>query len=156
LIASNNFEAEILAGAPAPQRLRRIAEVQERVLRSGFQEVQKNQIASALDTVALRIEDRARFLASLDARMPNGVERVQMLMRLGTAGVFTQGELMTKARRALLASMTKPGFLVSYISQMERDKAQGAVDRDEVLGELASQLASIGVPHDDALKALAA
>jgi len=156
LITSANFEAELCAGAPVPQRLRRVAELQERVLRSGFQDVQKNQIAMALDTVALRIEDRAKFLASLEARVANNVERVQMLLKLCTAGVFTQGDLIMKARRLLMASLTKPGFLVSYIGQLERDKSAGAVDRDKVLAELAGQLASIGVAPDDALRALAA
>ena len=42
-----------------PQRLRRMAELQERVLRSGFQEAQKNQMCLALDAVALRIEARS-------------------------------------------------------------------------------------------------
>ncbi|HYM18589.1 MAG TPA: hypothetical protein VEU06_08505 [Micropepsaceae bacterium] len=154
VITSTNFEAELCASAAVPQRLRRLSELQERVLRSGFQDIQKNQIAMALDAVALRIEERAKFLASLESRVANSVERVQMLLKLCTAGVFTQGDLMMKARRLLLSTLTRPGFLVSYIGQLEREKK--AVDRDQVLAELAGQLAAIGVPPDDALKALAA
>src|SRR5258708_36052561 len=84
LITSANFEAELCAGAPVPQRLRRVAELQERVLRSGFQDVQKNQIAMALETVALRIEERAESLGSLEARAANNAERVQMPLKLCT------------------------------------------------------------------------
>jgi hypothetical protein len=155
LITSVAFETDICPGLPAPQRLRRVAELQERVLRSGFQEIQRNQIAAALDVAAVRIEDRTKFFASLEARVPNTVDRVQMLMKLCSAGVFTQGELMAKARRVLLSFVAKPGFLKSYIRQMETEK-RAAVDRDTVLSELAATLASVGVPPDDALRALAA
>jgi hypothetical protein len=155
LITSVAFETDICPGAPAPQRLRRVAELQERVLRSGFQEIQRNQIAAALDVAAVRIEDRTKFFASLEARVPNTVDRVQMLMKLCSAGIFTQGELMAKARRVLLSFVAKPGFLMSYIRQLETEKRM-SIDRDTVLSELAATLASVGVPPDDALRALAA
>jgi hypothetical protein len=69
IISSNSFETELFAGSPPRQRLRRVTELQERVLRSGFQEVQRNQIAAALDKVALRIDERSRFLASIESRV---------------------------------------------------------------------------------------
>jgi hypothetical protein len=132
-----------------------VAELQERVLRSGFQEIQRKQIAAALDAAAVRIEDRTKFFVSLEARVPNSVDRVQTLMKLCSGGFFTQGELMTKARRVLLSFIGKPGFLMAYIRQMEREK-RATVDRDAVLSELAATLASVGVAPDDALRALAA
>ena len=155
LITSNNFEDQICAGAPAPQRLRRVAELQERVLRSGFQDVQKNQIAVALDGVAQRIEARTKFLASVEARIANPIERAQTLLKLCAAGIFTQGDLMMKARRLLMASIAKPGFLTSYITQLEQERRTG-VDRDQVVAELAGQLEGIGIAPEDALRALAA
>ena len=155
IITSNNFEDQICAGAPAPQRLRRVAEIQERVMRSGFQDVQKNQIAMALDAVAQRIEERTKFLASIEARMTNPIERAQTLLKLCAAGVFTQGDLMMKARRLLMASLAKPGFLTSYIAQLQHDRTT-EVDRDQVVAELAAQLEGIGIAPEDALRALAA
>jgi hypothetical protein len=155
IITSSSFEAQVCPGAPLTQRLRRICEIQERVLRSGFQDVQKNQIALALDVVAQGMETRARFLASLEAKIANPVERAQMLIKLCSAGVFTQGDLMMKAKRLLMAALSKPGFLSSYISQLERER-RGGVDRDEVLSEWAAQLEAIGIPQEDALRALAA
>jgi hypothetical protein len=155
LINSNGFENQLCPTALTLQRLRRAAELQERVLRSGFQEVQKNQIAAALDRVAQRIEERTRFLASIETRGGNPTERVETLLKLCTAGVFTQGDLMIKARRLLLTYLAKPGFLLAYTAQLERERNDG-LDRDQVLTELGSQLENVGIPLADAMKALAA
>jgi hypothetical protein len=155
MISSSGFENKLCAGAPTRQRLRRVTELQERVLRSGFQEVQKSQIALALDRVALRIDERARFLASIEARTGNPIERVQTLLKLCAAGVFTQGELMIKARRLLMTCLGKPGFLLLYVTHLQRERS-GNIDRDQILAELASQLEKIGIPPDEATRALAA
>ncbi|MEA2824780.1 MAG: hypothetical protein QOF03_1262 [Alphaproteobacteria bacterium] len=155
IISSNSFEAELYTGSPTRLRLRRVAELQERVLRSGFQEVQKNQIASALDKVAQRIDERSRFLASIETRVANPNERMDMIFKLCTAGVFTQGALMTKARQLLIACLAKPGFLVSYTAQLEQI-GRGGITQDEALTELASQLEKIGIAQADAMRALAA
>src|ERR1051326_8848813 len=155
IITSNNFADQICPGAPISQRLRRIAEIQERVLRSNFQDIQKNHIAVALDTAAQRLETRARFLASLEVKPVNPVERAQTLIKLCSAGFFTQGDLMMKAKRLLMAAISKPGFLNGYISQLERERPD-MVDRKEALSEWAAQLEAIGIPPEDARRALAA
>jgi hypothetical protein len=109
----------------------------------------------ALDAAAQRIEMRTRFLASIEIRMPNPVERAQTLLKLCAAGIFTQGDLMMKARRLLMASLAKPGFLAGYIAQLEHERRTG-VNRDQVLSDLATQLQHIGIAQEDALRALAA
>ena len=157
MIISNGFENQLCSGAPIPQRLRRVAELQERVLRSGFQDVQKNQIAVALDTVAQRIDERSRFLASIEAKTTDPIDRVETLLKLCSAGVFTQGDLMMKARRLLMGCLTKPGFLSTYIAHLECQRSSGSsVDRDQVLANLATQLEKIGIAQEDAIRALAA
>jgi len=155
IIGSNGFENELYPDSPTRQRLRRVAELQERVLRSGFQEVQKKQIAAALDKVAFRIDERSRFLASIEARVANPNERMEMLFKLCAAGVFTQGALTTKARQLLMGCLAKPGFLLSYTAQLEQMRS-GGITQDEALTELASQLEKIGIAQADAMRALAA
>jgi hypothetical protein len=155
VLTSNSFEEQIAHGAPLVQRLKRAAQLQERVLHSGFQDVQKNQIAIALDGVALRIEERGKFLASLEARLTNPVERAQTILKLCLANIFTQGDLMIKARRMLMASLAKPGFLSGFIAQAETEN-KGGIDRQTALAEFAGQLASIGIPQEDAFRAFAA
>jgi hypothetical protein len=62
---------------------------------------------------------------------------------------------MMKARRLLMSSLAKPGFLAAYIAQLEQERHTG-VDRDQVVTDLANQLESIGIAQEDALRALAA
>jgi hypothetical protein len=155
IITSNNFEDHVCPGAPLTQRLRRIAEIQERVLRSSFQDVQKNQIAMALDTAAQKLETRGKLLASLEIKLANPVERAQTLLKLCSAGIFTQGDLMMKAKRLLMASVAKPGFMNTYVAQLAKQQPNG-VDRDKAMTDWAAQLEGIGIAPEDALRALAA
>jgi hypothetical protein len=153
IISSNGFEAQLVPTGTVMQRLRRIAEIQERVLRSGFQDVQKSQIAVALDGVAVRIEERGRFLASIETRFTNPVERAQAILKLTTAGMFTQGDMMLKVRRLLMGSLAKPGFLASYIAHAEQEKPG---DRNALVTELTGQLEGIGITQEEAYRAFAA
>ena len=83
------------------------------------------------------------------------VERAQTILKLCAANVFTQGDLMMKAKRLLMSSLAKPGFLTTYIAQVEHEK-QAPIDRDAVVAEFATQLEGIGIAQEDALRALAA
>ena len=155
IIGANNFEDQLCANGSPVQRLRRVTELQERVLRSGFQDIEKARIASALDAVALRIEKRTGFLASLETRLTNPVERAQTILKLCAANIFTEGELSAKARRHVLAALGKPGFLTGYMAHAEREK-KGAVDRTEALTELVGKLEQAGIAPEDGLRAVAA
>jgi hypothetical protein len=155
IVTSNGFEAQLLAAAPVPQRLRRVVELQERVLRTGFPEIEKNQIAIALDSVALHIDERSKFLASLESRIANPAERAQTLLRFFVAGIFTQGDFTMKARRLLMTSLAKPGFLVSYTEKLGQERHQ-PIARDAAVAELAAELECTGIAIKDALKVLAA
>lgn len=155
IISANSFEDQLCAGGTPVQRLKRARALQDRALRSSFQDIEKNQIAGAIDAVAVRIEKRAGLLASLDGKIANPVERAQAILKLYYANVFTQGELSNKARRALLAALGKPGFLAGYVAQAEREK-QASVDRNEVVAELVGRLEQVGIAPEESVKALAA
>ena len=120
LIGLHAFEEQLGAGVLA--KLKRAAELQARVLRSGFQELQKNQLAAALDAVAKAIEERARLFASLETRLPNPVQRAQALLKLCGARALTQGELSAKARRIMMTLMAAPGFFSAYVARQEQEE----------------------------------
>lgn len=155
LIVTNTFEAQLMPGAPALSRLKWIADLQLRVLRAGFQEVQKGKIAVALDAVALGIEERAKLLASIETKTPNPVERARSILKLCVANVFTQGELLAKARRMLAAALGKPGFLESYVGQV-RAETGGGFNRQTAVAELAGQLTGAGFAPEELRRILAA
>ena len=72
----NTFDDQVCGPTAQPlQRLKRLTELQTRVLRTGFQDLQKTQLSDALDAAATRIESRAGVLKGLETRVANPVER---------------------------------------------------------------------------------
>jgi hypothetical protein len=151
-ITMHNFDEQ--AGNGVLAKLKRVAELQARVLRSGFQEVQKNHLAAALDGVAKSIEERARLLASLETRFTNPVDRAQALLKLAGAGALTQGELQTKARKLIMAALASPGFFVAYVAKQQQDRERPP-HSDLVLQELTTELGAFGISYQEALRILA-
>jgi hypothetical protein len=151
LIGLHAFEEQ--QGAGVLTKLKRVAELQGRVLRSGFQEMQMNQLATALDAVAKAIEERARLLASLETRFPDPVDRALALLKLGGAGAFTQGELQKKARRFMMVILAVPGFFSAYVTRQEQDKG-AAIHRDAAFRELTRELRLLGFTLDEASRVL--
>jgi hypothetical protein len=149
------FETQLLRGAPPLQRLKRIAELQDRVLRSGLQDFHKRQMADALDALACAIEKRASFLAAMEIRVTSPVEKAQAILKMWAANVFTEGELAAKARRQLLAALGTPEFLNIYLAQRQQT-TQAQVDRTEAVKELLTELERVGIPPEDGLRAIAA
>lgn len=147
LLGSHNFEEEVAAGAPCAQRLKRVADLQGRVQRSGFQDVQRDKMVGMLDAIAVRIEAQGRLFAGLEARIPDPAERVDTFLKLFSARLFTEGSLARKARRALLASLAKPDFLSRYTM----DKGQ---DRQAVLIDLVERLKRIGISPEESVRAM--
>jgi hypothetical protein len=153
LIGARGFE-EPLAGGVL-QKLKRVVELQRRVLESGFQEVQKNQLAGALDAVAKGIEERARLLASLETRVREPVERAEALLKLCHAGAITQGELQDKVRRLMMATLATRGFFTAYAARQEKERNL-PLDRSATLDALAVELRALDISREEAARALAA
>jgi hypothetical protein len=153
LMGAHGFEESL--GETVLARLTRAAELQARVLRSGFQDVQKNQLASALDAVAKAIEDKSRLLASLETRVTDPVERVRAIVKLCAAGAFTQGDLLGKARRSAMAALAAPGFLAAYVAIVKQEHGAAPATK-AALDALTSELRPLGITAEDALRAVAA
>ncbi len=151
-IALHAFEEQLGNGVLA--KLKRVAELQARVLRSGFQDVQKNHLAAALDGVAKSIEERAKLLSSIETRFSNPVERAQALLKLAGAGALTQGDVQTKARKMLMATLASPGFFAAYVARQQQDK-KDPPHSDIVLQDLTVELRAFGITYEEALRVLA-
>jgi hypothetical protein len=150
-IALHAFEEQLGNGVLA--KLKRVAELQARVLRSGFQDVQKNHLSATLDGVAKSIEERAKLLASIETRFANPVERAQALLKLAGAGALPQGDLHAKARKMLMAALASPGFFAAYVEKQQQDKERPP-SSDMVLHELTTELRAFGFTHEEALRVL--
>ena len=142
-------DAEFAAGMPGVQRLRRATELQGRVRRSDFRDADREKMAGLLDAIAVRIESEGRYIAGLATRLPVSCERVDMYLKLFSAGVFTEGLLAIKARRAILAALADPGFVAGYM----KDKTES---RSAVLKGLVARLKAIGISPEESVRAMSA
>jgi hypothetical protein len=142
------------AKLPLLQRLQKLSQLQARVLRSGFIDVTKAEIAEKLDALAVQVEARGKLFDSVEARTPNHVEKAQTLLKLASTGIFTEGKLATAARARILAYLGKPGFLSGYIAATKKDGE--APDSEKAMAELIAQLGKVGINAETGLKSIAA
>jgi hypothetical protein len=140
---------------PLLQRLQRLAQLQARVRRSGFIDVQKDEIAAKMDALACSVEVRGKLFDSLEGRSPNPVEKAQTLLKLVTGGFFTEGRLTEKARTLILGYLSKPGFLAGYMAALPRDGA-AAPDSETAMAGLIATLGKAGISAETGLKNIAA
>ncbi len=134
---------------PILSRLQTLSHLQVRVVRSGFQEPRKQEIADLLDRTANEIEQRAKLFESLLANVPNPIERTNRLLKLCTEGYVTEGQLAERARELLIAQLSKPGFLTGYAAHTHRE-AEAAI------AELTSALGKAGISAETGLKSIMA
>ena len=139
---------------PLLQRLQKLAQIQARVLRSGFIDVTKAEIADKLDALACQVEARGKLFDSVEARTPNHVEKAQTQLRLATTGILTEGKLAEAARARILAHLGKPGFLAGYMAAQKKDGV--APDSEKVMADLIAILGKAGITAETGLKSIAA
>jgi hypothetical protein len=139
---------------PLLQRLQRLAQLQARVRRSGFIDVTREEIAARMDHLAVTMEARGKLLDSIEARNTSNVEKAQTLLKLATGGIFTEGLLAARARELILAHLSRPGFLTSYMAAQIRDGH--APDNEKIMAELMETLSKAGITAETGLKNIAA
>jgi len=155
LLASPLFQTRFLSGSEPPlKRLKRLAELQARVRRSGFQEAQRRDFADCLDRLADEIERRSKFFKTLLDGMPNPVERALTVLKLCMSGVLTEGRVAARARELAVAAMGQPGFLAAYLARSERGSE--LTDVEAAVMEIMQMLQKAGIPHEAGRKLIAA
>jgi hypothetical protein len=133
---------------PPLSRLQRLAQLQGRVRRASFVDVQRDEIAQKIDRLAWDVALRGRLFESLEAKNQTHVEKVQTLLKLTTSGFFTDGLVMAKVRDMVLISVGKPGFLTAYFA--------GQPASDENMAALMVELNKIGITDEMGLSSIAA
>ena len=139
---------------PLLARLQKLAQLQARVLRSGFIDVTRTEVVERLDALAVEVEARGKLFESVEGRTPNHVEKAQTLLRLATTGIFTEGKLAQAARARILSYLGKPGFLAGYVAATKMDGE--APSAEKAMAELVELLGKIGITPETGLKSIAA
>jgi hypothetical protein len=155
IITSSGFESHFLNGkTPALARLQRLAQLQARVRRTGFQENQRQEMSDLMDKRACELEARAKIFEAIEARPGSAVEKATTILRLCTGGMLTEGRLSARARELVLGHLGRPGFLTGYIAQSSQ--AGAATDADTAMAELMQTLGKAGITPETGLRNIAA
>lgn len=139
---------------PAISRLQRLAQLQQRMRRSGFVDVTRDEVCARLDALAVQVAARGRLLESIEARPTSPVDKAQTLLRLATTGIFTEGALAGRAREMILGYLGTPGFLSGYMA--ERARTGETPDNEKLMAELMETLGKAGITAETGLKSIAA
>ncbi|HWD26856.1 MAG TPA: hypothetical protein VG387_06805 [Rhizomicrobium sp.] len=151
VLTAANFETHFInTKTPPLAKLQRLAQLQARVRRSGFQENQKADMSDMLDKLAFGIAARAKIFEAIEAKSPSAVEKATTILRLVTGGMLTEGRLSARARELVLGYLGRPGFLTGYIAQSAPASADGA------MAELMQTLGKAGITAETGLKNIAA
>jgi hypothetical protein len=153
VLTSANFEEFFQSPKfPLIARLQMLETMRTRILRSNFQENQRAEYADMIDRVAAAVESRNRLFEMLEKKPGTPAEKASTLLKLMTAGTFTEPRMTSKARQLIIANMSKPGFLTGYVAQTAPEGA----DRQTVVADLMGVLQKAGIAPETALKSMAA
>jgi hypothetical protein len=155
IVTSASFEGHFLNGkTPALARLQRLAQLQARVRRTGFQDIQRLEISELLDKRASDVEARAKIFEAIEARPGGDVDKAITLLRLCTGSMLTEGNLSARARELVIGHLGRPGFLTGYVAQSSHDGIKP--DADAAMVELMATLGKAGITAETGLKNIAA
>ena len=144
-------EAQFTEGkAPLAERLRALAQLQQRIQASGFSETLRVKASAKLDEHCCALMRSSGIIDKID-RGPEGVQDKGLaLLRLCAAGLFTEGQAQDSARRMALRYLKHPSFLPAYVGEGEEaEKRQRLVLLRQLLEEsgLGDMLSSQAQPQ---------
>ena len=141
---------------PIVQRLHRLAQLQARVRRSGFLDVQRQEISDLLDKIAFEAEARAKLFESIESKSPTSVDKAITILRLCTGATLTEGRLSAKARELVIGHLGRPGFLTGYVAHLAKSDAAAKPTADTAMADLMETLTKAGITPETGLKNIAA
>ncbi|MEJ0027714.1 MAG: hypothetical protein WDN01_16945 [Rhizomicrobium sp.] len=152
LLTAASFETHFtVARTPVLARLQRLAQLQARIRRSGFQENQRQEMAEVLDKLACTLEARAKIFEAIETKPGSPSDKATTILKLCTGGMLTEGRLSGRARDMVLGYLGRPGFLSGYIAQSAPPR-----DADAAVAELMAMLGKAGITAETGLKNIAA
>lgn len=155
VITGSQFE-EYFQSAKTPllQRLARLEALRVRTVRSSFTELQKAELADALDRIAASVEAKNRLFDSIDKRSGSPTDKAFTLIKLLASNTLTAPRLTTRAREMVIGYAGKPGFLTGYVAQSSQNGSPP--NRETMIADLMGILERAGITPETGLKNIAA
>lgn len=136
IISSSGFESHFLAARPtALAALKRLADYQARVQRSGFASQSREDMSAIFDRIAVQVEQRNGVIKALESKSNDRVERALALFNLCQGGI-PQGRAMTKVHKTLQSYIQAPGFSAAFAARLARMPGGAGKDAESELQQL--------------------
>jgi hypothetical protein len=157
IVTSAAFETRFLQGKTTPtSRLARLAELQGRVRRCGFQDIQRREICEILDKFACRIEAQARLFDSIEAKSSSPVDKALSILKLFASNMLTEGKMTERGREIILGCLSKQGFLTGYTAQLPLAADGARPSAEDAMTSLTETLKKAGITAETGLRSIAA
>ncbi len=157
IVTSAAFETRFLQGKTSPMsRLARLAELQGRVRRSAFQDIQRRDIGEVLDRLSCQIEAHARLFDNIDAKSPTPADKAIAILKLFTGNLLTEGKMSDRGRGIILECLGKPGFLTGYTAHLPPTAEGARPDAECAMTNLTEHLKKAGITPETGLRSIAA
>ena len=136
---------------PIVSRLQRLAFLQTKVRRSNFIDEHRQEIAAKMDRIAVQAANAAKLFENIDGRQGSHVDKAATLLKLSLNGVFTEGQMATRAREMILGYLATPGFLAGYFASQPKSG-----NNEDAMTALMADLSKAGITAETGLKGIAA
>jgi hypothetical protein len=157
IVTSAAFETRFLQGKTTPMsRLARLADLQGRVRRSAFQDIQRREIGEVLDKFACRIEAQVKLFDNIESKSPTPVEKAVSVLKLFTSNVLTEGNMSARGREIILSCIGKPGFLTGYTAHLPLTADGVQPTAEAAMNDLTENLKKAGITAETGLRSIAA
>jgi hypothetical protein len=157
IVTSAAFESYFIQGRTTPlSRLARLTELQGRVRRSAFQDIQRREIGEMFDKLACQIEAHTKLFDSIEARSTNPVEKAVSVLKLFTGNMLPDGKMSARGREIILGCLGKPGFLTGYAAGLPPDAEGTKPNAEAAMGQLTEVLKKAGITAETGLRSIAA
>jgi len=144
IVQSHKCEAHLLkAKSPSLKRLSALSEMQQQILKAGFQDTSKKEIAESIDRLAVVLEENTGLFNSIDAKQMTLLEKTITYLRLCTNHVVTEGDCAKAAKRRIIRNMRQKEFKDTLAQAPGSELVQNRVN------ELKSLLADVDLNITD-------
>ena len=125
---------------PPAVHMRDLGGIQRRILDSSLSEKQIEDSAELLDDICTELLDRDQILAKIAARSTNSVDECISILKLCSAGTFTEGRAMDMARKRASTVLRSPGFAEAFLR-----RGSDKVEMQKMLLELEELMTKAGI-----------
>lgn len=112
-------DAFLSSQVPVLKRLQRLSVLIASAKACDAPDKPRQDLAKAFDKLACAVADQARLFEKIAAQPANNAEKMLMISKLFSTGVFADGNLAIKAREAMLQYTSKPDFLSCYMETIK-------------------------------------